>query len=227
MGHRADVESEGSYQSLYSQNSSSLSCPVAALRRPGPRGQQRPQRETNTQHLSLLLPPSLSIPLLLPAHTLSVPLRPTVCLPSPPSISVTPLCSDLSQTQRGSLVYSRSEREGGGGLLCLFLSSCLFVRPFRIVWRSERKSKESWLLRCQSYTLFYRHRTAIVIITTLALCPFPSALPEHKQSCRNFQTGTQFAHYGIALFRSVHSLKTTSSNDGETLWLEGSIEQAF
>lgn len=123
---------------------SSLSCPVAALWWPGPWGQQRPQRETNTQHLSLLLPPSPSIPLLHPAHTLSVALRPTVCLPSPPSISITPLCSDLSQTQRGSLVYSRTERRGGGSS-SLVLSSCLFVRPFRIVRRSERKSKESWL----------------------------------------------------------------------------------
>lgn len=75
----------------------------------------------------------------------------------------------------------------------------------------------------QSYTLFYWHRTAIVIITTLVLSPFPTAFPEHKQSCRNFQTWSQFAHYRIVSFRSVHSLKTTSSKDCETLWLEGSI----
>lgn len=68
--HKADLECEGSYQSLYSQNRRSSCCPVAGLWRPGPLGQQRPQGETNTQRLSLLLPPSLSFPFLRPAHSL-------------------------------------------------------------------------------------------------------------------------------------------------------------
>lgn len=41
-----------------------------ALWQPGPLGQQRPQGETNTQRLTLLLPPSLSIPFRLPSHSL-------------------------------------------------------------------------------------------------------------------------------------------------------------
>lgn len=69
---------------------------------------------------------------------------------------------------------------------------------------------------------------AIVMITTLSLSPFPTALPEHKQFHRNFQPGTQFAHYRVVLFRCVHSLKTTGSNDFESPWLQGSIcEQAL
>lgn len=94
--------------------------------------------ETNTQALSLLLPPSLSIPFSL-LLTRSLSLRLTVCLPSPPSISLTPLRSDLSQTQRGSLVYSHTER---GVIISRSEWSCLFAGPFRTVWRSKHKSKK-------------------------------------------------------------------------------------
>lgn len=47
--------SEESYQSLHSQHRRSPSCPEVGLWRPGPLGQQRPQGETNTQRLALLL----------------------------------------------------------------------------------------------------------------------------------------------------------------------------
>lgn len=84
-----------------------------------------------------------------------------------------------------------------------------------LVWRSECKSKEFWY-QLASRTHCFTDRTAIVMITTLSLSPFPTTLPEHKQSHRNFQTGTQFAHYRVVLFRCVHSLKTTGSNDFES-----------
>lgn len=86
--------------------------PVAGLWRPGPIGQQRPQGR-NKYTTSISPSPCLSVYSLSPTLSLHVLLRPTVCLPSPPSISITPLCSDLSQTQRGSLVYSHTERGGG------------------------------------------------------------------------------------------------------------------
>lgn len=126
----------------------------------------------------------------------------------------------FNRPNMGHLFFNKW-REGSSSLVLVL--SCKFVRPFRIVWKSEYKKNFG-----SSYTQCFTDRTAIVIITTLALSPFPTALPEHKQSCRNFQTGTQFAHYRIVLFRSVHSLKTTGSNDGETLWLQGSVRwQAF
>lgn len=112
--HGADLGSEESYQSWYRQNRRSPSCPEVGLWRPNPLGQQRPQGETNAPSLSLSL---LLCPFPLSSHlTRSVSLRPTVCLSSPLSISITPLCSDLSQTQRGSLVYSHMEGGGGGGV---------------------------------------------------------------------------------------------------------------
>lgn len=203
--HGADLESERRYQSLWSQNRRNPSRPVAGLWHI--LVQQRPQRETNTS----IFPPC-SIPFLLPSPLLCMSLRPTVCLPCPLSFAVT-----CEQTQHGSLVYSQMER---GLIVSCYVWSCWFAGPFKIVRRSEYKSKEFWL-QLGSHTQCFKDRTAIVIITTLALS-------EHKQSYRNFQTRIQFAHYGIVLFRCVHSLKTTGSNDCETLWLEDSVcIQAF
>lgn len=144
-----------------------------------------------------------------PSPSLSVSLRPTVCLPSTPSISITPLCSDLLQTKRGSLVYSHMERGGGH-----HLSFWVELLVSKIVWRSERKSKESWLLLTSHTHCFTNTEQLLSLSLQHYHCLlFPTALPEHKQYIRNFQAGTQFAHCCIVLFRSVHSLKTTSFND--------------
>lgn len=160
------------------------------------------------KHTYISPSPSLSIPFLLPALLLPISLRPTVCLPCPLSFAVT-----SQQSQHGSLVYSQTER---GLIISCPVQSCQFGRPFR--FGGQNINPKNFWLQLASHTQCFTDRTAIVIVTTLALSPFPTALPEHKQFCRNFQTRTQFAHYLIVLFRSVHSLKTTTgSNDCETL----------
>lgn len=148
-----------------------------------------------------------------------------------PVFTFTPCLSEAHCLPALSPVLHRDLSTDPTWVTCLFTNGegtyhLLFCVQL-LVWRSEYKSKEFWY-QLASHTHCFTDRTAIVMITTLSLSPFPTALPEHKQFHRNFQTGTPFAHYRVVLFRYVHSLKTTGSNDFESQWLQGSIcEQAL
>lgn len=111
----------------------------------------------------------------------------------------------------------------GGGVLVISQVELLVCKAAEDRWEVRTQIKRILARARQSYTLFYGHRTTIVAIRTLPSRSVLTASPEYKQSTSKFPTGICFAHYRIVLFRSVHSLKTTSSNDCETLWLEGSI----
>lgn len=144
MGHRADVESEGSYQSLYSQNRQQpklpRGCPVVA-------GSMRAAEATErNKHTTSISPsPSLSVHSSSPSCSHTLCRSEAHCLSALSSVHLYNSAVQWPLTDPTWVTCLFTHREEGGGSSSLVLRSCLFVRPFRIVRRSERKSKESWL----------------------------------------------------------------------------------
>lgn len=112
-------------------------------------GSSRPKEEKQTQtppptplpvaalHRN---PPSFSVYSL--SLSLSLSRRPIVCLRSPPppfpSISITALCADLSQTPRGpTCLFAEREIEGWGGKVIIMIIPQMFARQLLYRWETR------------------------------------------------------------------------------------------